>query len=151
MLLLLPCPDQPKCLLTPLTPPLSLPSLAQGHVFDVGGEANRGQLEGLVKDADVVVSLLPAPLHPMVAELCIGNRKNMVTASYVSPAIKELHSRCVDADICILNEVGLDPGMDHMSAMKIMDDVKERGGRIKHFSSVCGGLPAPEAANNPLM
>ncbi|GMI40057.1 hypothetical protein TeGR_g12048 [Tetraparma gracilis] len=123
----------------------------EGHVFDVGGEANRGQLEGLVKDADVVVSLLPAPLHPMVAELCIGNRKNMVTASYVSPAIKELHSRCVDADICILNEVGLDPGMDHMSAMKIMDDVKERGGRIKHFSSVCGGLPAPEAANNPLM
>lgn len=58
---------------------------------------------------------------------------------------------CKEAGITILNEVGLDPGMDHMSAMKIIDDVKRRGGEITSFSSVCGGLPAPEVANNPLL
>jgi alpha-aminoadipic semialdehyde synthase len=124
---------------------------SEGHVFDLGAESERGRLNDLVSKADVVVSLLPAPLHPMVGELCINNQKNMVTASYVSPGIKALHDRAVEAGICILNEVGLDPGMDHMSAMRIMDDVRERGGSIKSFSSVCGGLPAPEAANNPLM
>ena len=104
-----------------------------------------------MKTSDVVVSLLPAPFHPMVGNMCIDHGVNMVTASYVSPAVADLEQRCLDAGITILNEVGLDPGMDHMSAMRIMDDVKARGGTIKHFSSVCGGLPAPEAANNPLM
>ena len=59
--------------------------------------------------------------------------------------------RCEIAGISILNEVGLDPGMDHMSAMKIIEDIQARGGEVTTFSSVCGGLPAPEAANNPLM
>jgi len=121
----------------------------RGHVFDLTCDPTR--LESLVADADVVVSLLPATLHPMIAELAINNKTNMVSASYVSPAIQAMHQRAVDAGITILNEVGLDPGMDHMSAMRIMDGVKARGGWIKHFSSVCGGLPAPECANNPLM
>jgi len=121
----------------------------EGVCFDV--TSDKARLEGLVKESDVVVSLLPAPFHGMVGDLCINNGVNMVTASYVSPAVRELEQRCLDAGLSILNEVGLDPGMDHMSAMKIMDDVKERGGMIKHFSSVCGGLPAPEAATNPLM
>ena len=75
----------------------------------------------------------------------------MVTASYVSPAMRALHESATAAGVCILNEAGLDPGIDHMSAMKLIDEVKGRGGRITSFSSVCGGLPAPEAAaNNPL-
>jgi len=83
--------------------------------------------------------------------MAIENNINMVTASYVSDGIQELDGRLKEKGLRILNEVGLDPGMDHMSAMKIMDDIKARGGKISHFESVCGGLPAPEAAANPLM
>lgn len=87
----------------------------------------------------------------MVGEMAIESGVNMCTASYVSDGIQELDGRLREKGLKILNEVGLDPGMDHMSAMKIMDDIKDRGGKISHFESVCGGLPAPEAANNPLM
>lgn len=111
---------------------------------------NEQKLAELVKGKDVVISLLPAPLHPLVAEECIKQRTNLVTASYESPAMKEMNERAKEAGIIILNEVGLDPGLDHMSAMKIIDDVTSRGGTIRSFQSVCGGLPAPEAANNPL-
>ncbi|KAL7545977.1 hypothetical protein ACHAWF_009327 [Thalassiosira exigua] len=96
------------------------------------------KLRGLIEQADVVVSLLPAPLHPMVAEECISLKTDLVTASYESDDMKALHSRCSEAGV-VLNEVGLDPGMDHMSAMKIIDDVHARGGEITSFSSVCGG------------
>ena len=85
-----------------------------------------------------------ATLHPHVAEFCIQNKTNLITASYVSPEIQALDERCKAAGMKILNEVGVDPGMDHMSAMKIIDDIKGRGGEVKSFSSVCGGLPAPE-------
>jgi len=122
---------------------------SEGVVFDVLNDDKK--LNGLISKSDCVVSLLPATMHPHVAEFCIENGTNLVTASYVSPEIQALDERCKDAGITILNEVGVDPGMDHMSAMKIMDDIKERGGRVSSFSSVCGGLPAPEAANNPLM
>eukprot|EP00804_Cyclotella_cryptica_P020809 CCRYP_019250-RD/>CCRYP_019250-RD protein AED:0.09 eAED:0.09 QI:158/0.81/0.91/1/0.90/0.91/12/496/1041 len=109
------------------------------------------KLKYLIEEADIVVSLLPAPMHPMVAEECISLKTDLVTASYESDEMKKLGDRCKEAGIRILNEVGLDPGMDHMSAMKIIDDVKRRGGEITSFSSVCGGLPAPEVANNPLL
>jgi len=75
-------------------------------------------------------SLVPAPFHPVVAKACIENRKNMVTASYVSPAMRELNQKAVDAGITILNEIGLDPGIDHLSAMKIIDEAKEQGGKV---------------------
>ncbi|KAL7543132.1 hypothetical protein ACHAXR_012453 [Thalassiosira sp. AJA248-18] len=109
------------------------------------------KLRNLIDDADVVVSLLPAPMHPMVAKECISLKTNLVTASYESDEMRALHSSSEEAGVAILNEVGLDPGMDHMSAMRIIDDVHARGGEITSFSSVCGGLPAPEAANNPLL
>ena len=126
-------------------------SHSEPHVFDVAAETERDRLRSLVERADVVVSLLPAPLHSMVGELCIASGTDMVTASYVSPAVASLAGRAETAGITILNEIGLDPGMDHMSAMRIIDGVKDRGGRVTEFSSVCGGLPAPEAAGNPLM
>ena len=111
---------------------------------------NRPALAELISQADLVVSLVPYIYHPVVAEICIEKKINMVTASYVSPAMKAMDQAAKDAGILILNEIGLDPGIDHMSAMRIIHDVEARGGRIKSFHSYCGGLPAPDANTNPL-
>ncbi len=107
------------------------------------------KLERLIGEHDLAISLLPAPQHPVVAELCIKHGKQMVTTSYVSPKMKELDGAARSAGVTILNEIGVDPGLDHMSAMRIIDDVRDRGGRIVSFKSYCGGLPAPEANDNP--
>ncbi|RCI02392.1 hypothetical protein CU098_010347 [Rhizopus stolonifer] len=112
--------------------------------------SNYTALTNLVSKADVVVSLVPAFLHTQVANVCIEQRKDMVTASYVSNEMQELESRAQKAGILIMNEVGLDPGIDHMSAMKIIDEAKKNGAKIRSFISWCGGLPAPEASNVPL-
>ncbi|OAD69755.1 hypothetical protein PHYBLDRAFT_116084 [Phycomyces blakesleeanus NRRL 1555(-)] len=112
--------------------------------------SNGSQLSGLVSKADVVVSFVPAFLHPKVAKVCIQERKHMVTASYVSEEMQELDDLAKKAGVLIMNEVGLDPGIDHMSAMKIIDESKRRGSKIRSFISWCGGLPAPEASNVPL-
>ncbi|KAI9456540.1 Saccharopine dehydrogenase-domain-containing protein [Lactarius psammicola] len=100
----------------------------------------------LVKESDIVISLLPAPLHPAVAELCIEHKKHMVTASYVSPAMRSLHSRAQSAGIILLNEIGLDPGIDHCSAHALLSRLRAENKRVVGFTSFCGGLPAPEAA-----
>ncbi|MCD4820007.1 MAG: saccharopine dehydrogenase NADP-binding domain-containing protein [Candidatus Cloacimonetes bacterium] len=107
-------------------------------------------MENFVKDSDLVVSLLPAHLHVEVAKKCIKFKKNMVTTSYISPAMRALDSDAKNAGIIILNEIGVDPGIDHMSAMKIFHKVKNEDGKIVSFMSYCGGLPAPEANTNPL-
>jgi alpha-aminoadipic semialdehyde synthase len=86
-------------------------------------------LERAVAVCDVVVSLVPAPFHPPVAKAAIKHKKNMVTASYVSPAMAALDAECVSAGIVVLNEAGLDPGIDHMSAIKMINDLKARGSR----------------------
>ena len=128
---------------------------------DVASRAKRGMytamdlcnpknLASLIKNQHVVISLLPASLHTMAAEECIRQKKHFVTASYESSEMREMNQRAKEAGIIIMNEVGLDPGLDHMSAMKIIDDIHDRGGSVKSFQSVCGGLPAPEAADNPL-
>lgn len=106
-------------------------------------------LDQLIKDCDLAVSLVPYMFHPVVARHCIANRKHMVTTSYVSAAMQELDCSARQAGVTILNEVGVDPGIDHMSAMRIIDGVRSRGGRIDAFRSYCGGLPAPEANDNP--
>ncbi|MBI5490142.1 MAG: saccharopine dehydrogenase NADP-binding domain-containing protein [Deltaproteobacteria bacterium] len=108
------------------------------------------QLEALVGRADLAVSLLPYVHHPAVARACIQRRKHMVTTSYVSDAMRALDSDARAAGIVVLNEIGLDPGIDHMSAMRIIHKVQREGGSIVHFHSYCGGLPAPEANTNPL-
>jgi len=107
------------------------------------------KLRDMIKDADLVVSLLPANLHPEIAKLCIELDTNMATTSYVSPAMKELDGQAKENNIVILNECGVDPGIDHMSAMRIVHDVEKKGGKITSFMSYCGGLPAPEANTNP--
>ncbi len=106
-------------------------------------------LHKLVQDHDLVISLVPYAFHPMVARHCLDAGKNLVTASYVSEEMMALDAEAKEKGLIFLNEIGLDPGIDHMSAMRIIDDVHERGGKIHHFRSYCGGLPAPEAVDNP--
>jgi len=129
-------------------------------------------LKELVGQSDLVVSLLPSQFHHLVAEQCIELKKNMVTASYCSDKMSQLHDkyvpsnnvepnkftltflftyyRAVEAGITVVNEVGLDPGIDHLLAMECIDQIHEEGGKIDSFISYCGGLPAPEYSNNPL-
>jgi saccharopine dehydrogenase (NADP+, L-glutamate forming) len=107
-------------------------------------------LDRMVKESDLAVSLLPYRYHVDVAKLCLKHGKPLVTTSYVSPAMQALHDDAVRAGVILLNEAGLDPGIDHMSAMRIIDNVHKHGGKIEEFYSLCGALPAPECATNPL-
>ena len=107
-------------------------------------------LERTIAAADIVVSLLPWTLHPVIAELCLAHGKHMVTTSYVKEEMQALDREARDKGLIFLNEVGVDPGLDHMSAMQIIDAVRAEGGRIDSFFSYCGGLPALESNNNPL-
>ena len=110
---------------------------------------NEAQLEKLVGENDLTISLLPYTYHVQVAKLCLKHRKQLITTSYVSKAMQELHEEAKKAGILILNEIGLDPGIDHMSAMKIIHEVEEKGGMVVSFRSYCGGLPAMQHNNNP--
>ena len=115
--------------------------------FDISKDENK--LGELLQDVDLVVSILPYIFHVKVAKAYIKYKKNMVTTSYVSNEMKSLDQEAKQAGIIILNEMGADPGIDHMSAMRIIDAVKRKGGKISKFKSYCGGLPAPEANTNP--
>lgn len=106
-------------------------------------------LDVLVSEHDLAVSLLPFAYHVMVARLCIKHKKPMVTTSYVKPEMKALDEEAKAAGILILNEIGVDPGIDHMSAMRIIDYVHKKGGNIEEFYSFTGALVAPEVEKNP--
>jgi saccharopine dehydrogenase-like NADP-dependent oxidoreductase len=106
-------------------------------------------LDKMVAEHDLTVSLLPYAYHVTVAKLCIKYKKNMVTTSYVSEEMKDLDKEAKQAGIIILNEIGVDPGFDHMTAMRIIDKVQSEGGKIKEFYSLCGALSAPEETDNP--
>jgi saccharopine dehydrogenase-like NADP-dependent oxidoreductase len=111
---------------------------------------NAALLETLVEQADVVISMLPAVLHPVVARACVRHGRHLATASYVSAEIAALHDAAVAAGVTLLMECGLDPGLDHMSAMRAIEHIRGRGGRLTSFKSYCGGLLAPEAeGDNP--
>jgi len=107
------------------------------------------KLECLIQEHSIVISALPQFFHVSVAELCIKHKKHLVTASYTKPEMLALNDRAVEAGVTILNEIGLDPGIDHMSAVKIINEIHDKGGKVLRFRSVCGGLPAPEFADNP--
>jgi len=128
-------------------------ALINGHPRGEATEldvSNENKLERFIAGADLVVSLLPFIHHVKVAVLCIRHGKNMVTTSYVSPAMKELDGDARERGIIILNECGLDPGIDHMSAMRVIHDVQKRRGKITSFSSCCGALPAHGSNTNPM-
>ena len=118
----------------------------EGISINVEDETQR---KDLVKQADVVISLLPAHLHYLVAQDCLEFGKHLLTASYVDEKISNLRSKISDKNILFLCEMGLDPGIDHMSAMKIIHEIKDKGGKITSFKSHCGGLVAPESDDNP--
>jgi saccharopine dehydrogenase-like NADP-dependent oxidoreductase len=106
------------------------------------------QRKKAVQIADIVISMLPAHLHIQVAKDCIIYKKHLVTASYVSDAMQELDAAAKENNLIFMNEIGLDPGIDHMSAMKVIDEIKEKGGEMILFESFCGGLVAPESDTN---
>ncbi|KAH7886733.1 Saccharopine dehydrogenase-domain-containing protein [Phlebopus sp. FC_14] len=108
------------------------------------------KVSGLIKGADVVISLLPVSFHPSIAQLCIRHRKHMVTASYISADMRALHDRAEAAGVLLLNEIGLDPGIDHCSAFSLLAQLKKEKKRVLSFISFCGGLPSPEVADVPL-
>ncbi len=110
---------------------------------------DEAKLSALIAASDLTVSLVPPPLHPTVAKHCIAQGKPMVLSSYVSPELAALDEAAKSAGLTILAEIGADPGLDHMSAMRIIDDVKGRGGKIVSFKSYCGGLPSPADNDNP--
>ncbi|XP_045768568.1 alpha-aminoadipic semialdehyde synthase, mitochondrial [Maniola jurtina] len=107
-------------------------------------------LRELASKSRLVISLLPYDLHGAVARACVSSGAHMVTASYVRPEVQELHDVAKEAGITLLNEVGLDPGIDHLLALECIHDVQNHGGRIDSFVSYCGGLPAPEFSDNAL-
>jgi saccharopine dehydrogenase-like NADP-dependent oxidoreductase len=113
---------------------------------DIHNSSDRGKLIG---ESDLVISLLPPSLHILVAKDCILYSKHFITASYVSPELQALDPQAKEKNILFLMEAGLDPGIDHMSAMKEIDEIKEAGGIITSFKSYTGGLVAPESDDNP--
>jgi saccharopine dehydrogenase (NAD+, L-glutamate forming) len=102
-----------------------------------------------IEEADLVISMLPARFHVDVAKDCIDLKTNIITPSYVSAEMKSLDQIASEAGVLIMNEIGVDPGIDHMSACRIMDQIREKKGEITSFKSFCGGLIAPESDNNP--
>ncbi|KAI8375515.1 saccharopine dehydrogenase [Blakeslea trispora] len=106
-------------------------------------------IEKLVAEHDVSISLIPYIYHAKVIKAAVKHKKNVVTTSYVSPAMLEYDQAAKDAGITVMNEIGLDPGIDHLYAVKTIEEVHKEGGKLKEFISFCGGLPAPEDSNNP--
>lgn len=102
-----------------------------------------------IERADLVISMLPARFHVEVARDCIAAKTDLITPSYVSAEMNKLHQEAKDAGIIIMNEIGVDPGIDHMSAMKIIHSIQNKGGKVSSFKSFCGGLVAPQSDNNP--
>ncbi|OXB44959.1 hypothetical protein B1J92_C03443g [Nakaseomyces glabratus] len=107
-------------------------------------------LDAALGQHDLVISLIPYTFHPNVVRSAIRLKKDVVTSSYISPALRELEPDINKAGITVMNEIGLDPGIDHLYAVKTIDEVHRAGGKIKSFLSYCGGLPAPEDSDNPL-
>jgi saccharopine dehydrogenase-like NADP-dependent oxidoreductase len=114
-----------------------------------GDVSNPKEIEPLLVDKSAVVSLLPPSLHIIIAEMCIDKKAHFFTASYVNDEMQKLSERVEASNLLFLNELGLDPGIDHMSAMRVIDRVREEGGEFLGFESFCGGLVAPESDNNP--
>lgn len=114
--------------------------------FDVNNEKQR---KDLILGVDIVISMLPAHMHVDVAKDCIAFKKNMVTASYISNEMKQLEDDAKASGVTIMNEIGVDPGIDHLSAMKVIDNIKDTGGKLLDFETFTGGLVSPESDDNP--
>ena len=118
---------------------------AKGTLLDV---FNKEEREEAVKNCDIVISMLPARFHIEVAKDCIKFGKNLVTASYISDEMQNLDEEAKAKGLVFMNEIGVDPGIDHMSAMKVIDGIRDKGGKLLLFESFTGGLVAPESDDN---
>ncbi len=118
---------------------------ATAITLDIFNENSRVEA---VKNADIVVSMLPARFHIEVAKDCVTYKKHMVTASYTSPEMHALDEEAKANGVVLMKEIGVDPGIDHMSAMQVLDRIRDKGGKIILFESFTGGLVAPESDNN---
>ena len=118
---------------------------AKAIIFDVFDEQQR---EKEIEKSDLVISMLPARFHIEVAKSCVKFKKHLVTASYISDEIKALDKAAKESGLIFMNEIGLDPGLDHMSAMKVLDKIREKNAKMLLFESFCGGLVAPESDTN---
>lgn len=131
--------------------PQAIPREIQDHSrsevvsLDISDEENR---KSCVRQADIVVSMLPAALHLKVAQDCLEFGKNLVTASYISEGMRQMDPEVRKKGLVFMNEIGLDPGIDHMSAMQVIDRIKASGGRMLLFESFTGGLISPESDTN---
>ena len=126
-------------------------SNARSIEFDVEQpDAIETKLDSLVRDVDLVVSLLPYIYHVRAANIALKYKKHFCTTSYIAPEMLQLDSQFKSNNTICLNECGVDPGLDHMSAQRVIDHVHNAGGKIKYFTSVCGGLPSVKSNNNPL-
>ena len=121
---------------------------SNGNAVQINANNNE-DLANVISRCDITISLLPWTFHIKAAELCLKYNKHFVTASYVSEGIKKLDNEVKHKNLIFLNELGLDPGIDHMSAMKLIDKINSEKGKIIHFYSYCAGLPAPENNDNP--
>ena len=115
-------------------------------IFDVFDEEARIHL---IQSSDLIISMLPARFHILVATDCVAFKKNMITASYITDEMRALDEEAKEAGVMLLNEMGVDPGIDHMSAMRIIDRLRNDGAKFLQFESFTGGLVAPESDNNP--
>jgi len=111
---------------------------------------NQDSLRELIKKSDLVISFVPFQFHVSVARLCIEQKRSMVTASYTHADMWALDEQAKKAGITLLNEIGVDPGIDHMTAMQLIDEAHREGLKVESLVSWCGGIPAPEANDNPL-
>lgn len=109
---------------------------------------NTDQRQKLIESSNIVISMLPAFMHMQVANECLEKGKHLVTASYISNEMQMLDEEVKKKNLVFMNEIGLDPGIDHMSAMKVIDEIRDKGGKMLLFESFCGGLVAPESDNN---
>ena len=109
---------------------------------------NSEERKKAIANASIVISMLPAHLHIEIAKDCLEFKKHLVTASYISDAMQSLNEEAIKNNLIFMNEIGLDPGIDHMSAMKVIDEIRSKGGKMLLFESFCGGLVAPESDNN---
>jgi saccharopine dehydrogenase (NADP+, L-glutamate forming) len=123
---------------------------AEARKADITNEDDLKKIDAWTSDVDAVVSMLPYVYHPSCAKIAIKHKKPFFTTSYVSDAMRELEEDAKKASVILLNECGLDPGSDHMSAMRMIEHIRRNGGNIVSFTSFCGGLPAPHCNNNPL-
>uniref|UniRef100_A0A6M2DNH5 Alpha-aminoadipic semialdehyde synthase, mitochondrial n=1 Tax=Xenopsylla cheopis TaxID=163159 RepID=A0A6M2DNH5_XENCH len=122
----------------------------KSNYLQVAKDISPAGLAELCSKSDVVVSLLPYSLHGHVAKTCVDSGVHLVTASYVTDEVRELHDKALERGVTLMNEVGLDPGIDHLLALECIHEAQKEGGIIESFVSYCGGLPAPEFSDNPL-